>query len=108
MTTKSMAKIKGKNPELGPLEKALKQHELQKKKEARQALEPAPDGSKLKEQEPFFARNPAHPYGTCWQCESPRHHAGGLPGGSDSYFCPECAEWLAIRDSPKDTKVLKS
>jgi flagellar biosynthesis GTPase FlhF len=98
---------KAKNPLEGPLEKALKDHQLQEKRKARKALEPAPDGNELKEEEQFFAENAAHPYGTCWKCGSPRRHAGGLPGGSDSYFCPECNEWLAIRESPKDTKILK-
>lgn len=102
-----MAKKTPNNQALGPLEKALKKHELEKKKQAREALKPASDGSELKQQEPFFANNESHPYGTCWKCGSPRRHAGGLPGGSDSYFCPECNEWLAIRDSPKDTKILK-
>jgi len=101
MTTKKTTK---KPSEPGPLEKALKVKsnadraaklsEKRKNEPLTFSLPEAPD--------PFYTRQSKHKYGTCWQCGDPRNHAGGLPGGSDAYWCDRCKDWLPVRDSRSD------
>lgn len=109
-----MAKKKQKPPEeMGEIERIWYEEEQAKKKAEKltknTSKNPAKDiakPSRVKalnpELEPFFTHNEAHKYGTCWKCGDPRLHAGGSPGGSESYFCPRCNAWLPIRDSRKD------
>lgn len=92
-----------KQSEPGPLEKQFKateQAEQIARHKASRGSEPLTISTPSA---PFFARNKRHPYGTCWQCGENRKSAGGLPGGADAYWCTACKEWLAVRDSQKDT-----
>ncbi len=61
-----------------PLERALKKKQP-KQIETEQA-KPA-----------LFARNPKHPYGTCWKCGN----AKSIPGG-DYFKCDNCG-WLIVK-----------
>ena len=100
-----MAKKPARKPEPGPLEQKLTDLETDKRK-AKVQEKKAAEPQALQPIEPFYYRNPKHPYGTCWKCGKRKEHAGGLPGGSDSYYCQNCQEWLTVRDSPKDTKII--
>ena len=102
MATKKAAK---KPSEPGPLEKALKVQN-NADRAAKRAIDNknAPLTLSLPETpDPFYTRQSKHKYGTCWQCGDSRNHAGGLPGGSDAYWCDRCKEWLPIRESLADT-----
>jgi hypothetical protein len=105
MATKKTPK---KQSELGPLEKALKAQD-----NADRAADRAAKLSEKKKNEPltfslpeapdpFYTQQLKHKYGTCWQCGDPRNHAGGLPGGSDAYWCDRCKDWLPVRECRSD------
>jgi len=104
MATKKRPK---KLSEPGPLEKALKVQNTADRA-AKRAIDKKNEPLTICLSEaPFYARQSKHKYGTCWNCGDPRNHAGGLPGGTDAYWCDRCKAWLPVRDSPKDpSKVL--
>jgi hypothetical protein len=92
----------------GPLEKALKEQEKATKTAQRKASEtmlPMPLGISP-EAAPFYYRNPKHKYGTCWKCGAARSSAGGLPGGTEAYWCGPCGGYLVVRDNPSDPSTL--
>lgn len=55
---------------------------------------------------PFYAQQADHIYGTCWNCGRARETSGGNPGGKDAYWCSHCQEWLTVRISIKDTRLV--
>lgn len=97
-----------KQPAQGPLEKALNEQLKATKAAQRKASEavlPIPLGIPP-EAARFFYRNPKHKYGTCWKCGAARSSAGGLPGGTEAYWCGPCDGYLVVRDSPSDPSTL--
>lgn len=104
-----MAPRKPKTPAAqGPLEKALQEQERAKKAAQRKASKAALplDLGITPETTRFYYENPKHKYGTCWQCGTARHTAGGLPGGADAYWCIPCNKYLAVRLLPSDPATI--
>jgi len=105
MATRRTSKKPSKKPsEPGPLEKALTLQD-NADRAAKRAIERRNEPiifSLPESTDSFYPRQSKHKYGTCWQCGDPRNHAGGLPGGSDAYWCDRCQHWLPVRDSLSD------
>lgn len=103
-TKMATRKTQKKPSEPGPLEKALKA-QANTDRAAKRATEKKTEPLTLNTKEtlePFYTQQLRHKYGTCWQCGDRRNHAGGLPGGSDAYWCDRCKDWLPVRESRSD------
>jgi len=96
-------KMATKKPsEPGPLEKALRVNS-NADRAAKRATENKSEPLTFSLPEAFFyTQQSKHKYGTCWQCGDPRNHAGGIPGGSDAYWCDRCKDWLPVRECRSD------